>query len=145
MLIAAAVHELSQEDARNPSHVYARILRKAIQKHLVLDDLHLGDVLIALRNSRYSIDRKSGLFASTKDRNYALTALANRCLSCDLLVDICHNYNRQRTSFFRNHRPVLPVTSADVIPARLDPDFRKLHDFRAPGYLRSVHRAYASL
>ena len=33
-----------------------------IQKHLVLDDLHLGDVLIALRNSGYSIDRKSGLF-----------------------------------------------------------------------------------
>ena len=61
-LIAAAVHELSQEDVRNPSHVYARILRKAIQKHLVLDDLHLGDVLIAFRNSGYSVDRKSGLF-----------------------------------------------------------------------------------
>ena len=60
-LIEAAVHELSAEEARNPSHVYARILRKAIQKHLVLDDLHLGDVLIALRNAGFSVDRKTGL------------------------------------------------------------------------------------
>lgn len=60
-LISAAINELSADDARNPSHVYARILRKAIQRHLVLDDLHLGDVLVALRNSGYSIDRKTGL------------------------------------------------------------------------------------
>ena len=66
-LIAAAIHEMSQQDARNPSHVYARILRKAIQKHLVLDDLHLGDVLVALRNSGYSVDRKSGLFYINED------------------------------------------------------------------------------
>ena len=60
-LIRAAVDEVSADEVSNPSRVYARILRKAIQKGLVLDDLHLGDVLIALRNAGYGIDRKTGL------------------------------------------------------------------------------------
>lgn len=59
-LIAHAVRELSSDEARNPSHVYARVLRKAIQKHFVLDDLHLGDVLVSLRNAGYSVDPKTG-------------------------------------------------------------------------------------
>lgn len=59
-LIRVAVKELSSNQAQNPSHVYARILRKAIQQHIILDDLHLGDVLIALRNAGYAIDRKTG-------------------------------------------------------------------------------------
>jgi adenine-specific DNA methylase len=61
VLIEQAIAELSFEDARNPSHVHARILRKAIQRHLLLDDLHLSDVLIALCNAGYSVDRKTGL------------------------------------------------------------------------------------
>lgn len=60
-LIREAVADLSLEQARNPSYVYAHILTKAIQKHLSLDELHLGDVLVALRNAGYSIDRKTGL------------------------------------------------------------------------------------
>ena len=60
-LIEGAIKELSPDEARNASHVYARVLRKAIQKHMVVDDLHLGDVLMALRNAGYSIDRKTGL------------------------------------------------------------------------------------
>ena len=60
-LIRAAIDELSADETYNPSHVYARILRKAIQKGLELDELHLGDVLIALRNSGYGVDRKTGL------------------------------------------------------------------------------------
>lgn len=60
-LIREAIADLSFEDARNPSYVYAHILTKAIQKHLLLDDLHLGDVLIALRQAGYAIDRKTGL------------------------------------------------------------------------------------
>lgn len=63
-LIAEAIDELSIEDARNPSHVYARILRKAIQKHLILDGLHLSDVLIALRNAGYSVNRSTGLLVT---------------------------------------------------------------------------------
>ena len=59
-LIKAAIQELSSNEAENPSHVYARILRKAIQQHIILDDLHLGDVLISLRNAGYAIDRKTG-------------------------------------------------------------------------------------
>lgn len=60
-LIREAVADLSIEDAWNPSYVYAHILTKAIQKHMLLDDLHLGDVLIALRKAGYAIDRKTGL------------------------------------------------------------------------------------
>jgi len=59
-LIAEAINELAREETHNPSYVYARILRKAIQKHYVLDQLHLGDVLIALRNAGYTMDRKKG-------------------------------------------------------------------------------------
>jgi hypothetical protein len=64
MLIREAVAELSAEAVKNPSHVYAHIFSKAIQKHLTLDDLHLGDVLVALRQAGYEIDRKSGLLRS---------------------------------------------------------------------------------
>jgi hypothetical protein len=46
---------------RNPSHVYAAILRDAIKRHYMVDHLHLSDVLIALRNAGYRIERKSGL------------------------------------------------------------------------------------
>ena len=63
-LIRAAIDELSADDACNPSRVYAQVLRKAIQKGLVLDELHLGDVLIALRNAGYGVDRKTGLLYS---------------------------------------------------------------------------------
>ena len=60
-LIRAAIDELADDKPCNASHVYARMLRKAIQKGLLLDDLHLGDVLIALRNAGYRVDRKTGL------------------------------------------------------------------------------------
>ena len=59
-LIKAAIDELADGEPCNASHVYARMLRKAIQKGLLLDDLHLGDVLIALRNAGYRVDRKTG-------------------------------------------------------------------------------------
>ncbi len=59
-LIRAAIDELADDRPCNASHVYARTLRKAIQKGLLLDDLHLGDVLIALRNAGYRVDRKTG-------------------------------------------------------------------------------------
>ena len=65
-LIAQAVRELSSAEARNPSHVYARVLREAIQKHFVLDDLHLGDILVSLRNAGYSVDQKTGSLSATR-------------------------------------------------------------------------------
>ncbi len=70
-LIREAVAELSLEDARNPSYVYAHILTKAIQKHVLLDDLHLGDVLVALRNAGYTVDRKSGLLKKAESDSEA--------------------------------------------------------------------------
>ena len=68
-LIRAAINELSADEACHPSHVYARILRKAIRKGLVLDGLHLGDVLIALRNAGYGVDRKTGLLCGDVARS----------------------------------------------------------------------------
>jgi 16S rRNA G966 N2-methylase RsmD len=65
-LIDEAIDTLSPEDARNPSHVYARILRQAIKRHLPLDELHLGDVLIALRQAGHGIDPKTGLLAHAR-------------------------------------------------------------------------------
>jgi hypothetical protein len=59
-LIAHAMQILPAK-ARNPSHVYAAILRDAISQHQMVDHLHLSDVLIALRNEGYVIDRKTGL------------------------------------------------------------------------------------
>jgi adenine-specific DNA methylase len=61
-LIVEAINELSGSE-RNPSHVYARILRKAIKRHYTLDHLHLSDVLLALRNAGYVTDRKTGLLS----------------------------------------------------------------------------------
>jgi hypothetical protein len=54
------------ETMRTPSHLYATIIRDAIKRHVLVDNLHLSDVLIALRNAGYSIDTKSGLLARTK-------------------------------------------------------------------------------
>lgn len=70
-LVVETIRELATEEARNPSHVYARILQKAIKKHLKLDDLHLSDVLMSLRNAGYLIDRKSGLFHRESKRRFA--------------------------------------------------------------------------
>ena len=60
-LIPSAIKDLPAKGTLNPSHVYTRLLKKAIEKHLALDDLHLSNVLIALRNAGYSVDRKTGL------------------------------------------------------------------------------------
>jgi 16S rRNA G966 N2-methylase RsmD len=49
------------ETMRSPSHVYAAIVRDAIKQRQLVDHLHLSDVLIALRDSGYAIDRKTGL------------------------------------------------------------------------------------
>jgi 16S rRNA G966 N2-methylase RsmD len=65
-LIADALASLPLH-TRNPSHVYAAILRDAIRRRRMVDHLHLSDVLIALRNAGYTIDRKTGLL--TKDRS----------------------------------------------------------------------------
>jgi hypothetical protein len=69
-LITEAVTELSGDD-RTPGHVYARILRKAIQRHYTLDQLHLSDVLLALRNAGYVTNHKTGLLSPTNSASKA--------------------------------------------------------------------------
>lgn len=71
-LIAEAIRDLPEDDLRNPSHVYAQILRKAIQKHYVLDDLHLSDVLLALRNAGSTTDQKTGMLSLAKGTGRAV-------------------------------------------------------------------------
>jgi hypothetical protein len=61
-LIRQTIASLDPNSTRNPSHVYARILREAIRRHFSLDRLHLGDVLIALREAGIKVDPKTGLF-----------------------------------------------------------------------------------
>jgi adenine-specific DNA methylase len=62
-LISEVIEELSSDEARNPSHVYARILRKAINGHYTLDKLHLSDVLLALHSAGYTTNEKTGLMS----------------------------------------------------------------------------------
>jgi 16S rRNA G966 N2-methylase RsmD len=59
-LIQAAIGELAPDEPHSPSHVYMRVLRAAMQRQLALDGLHLCDVLSALREAGYRIDRASG-------------------------------------------------------------------------------------
>lgn len=51
---------LAAERMKLRGHVYARVLREAINRHYTLDHLHLGDVLVALRNVEYVVDQKIG-------------------------------------------------------------------------------------
>lgn len=59
-LIREAVAGVAGSALPTPSHLYADILRRAIAGHLLLDQLHLSDVLIALRQAGYEVDRKTG-------------------------------------------------------------------------------------
>ena len=59
-LVREAVAEMSEAKARNPSYVYANILTRAIRDGLLLDGLHLGDVLVALRKAGYRVDGNTG-------------------------------------------------------------------------------------
>ena len=60
-LIDEALKTLDDGTARNPSYVYAATVREAIRRNQLVDHLHLGDVLIALRKAGYMLDRKTGL------------------------------------------------------------------------------------
>ena len=62
-LIARTIVDLALNNTPNPSHVYACVIREAIRNGIVLDELHFSDVLIALRNAGYRIDRNTGMFA----------------------------------------------------------------------------------
>ena len=65
-LVREAIEDLSDSKDLSPSHVYANILRTAIQRGLVLDNLHLGDVLVALRNAGFSVSSRTGLISCTE-------------------------------------------------------------------------------
>jgi 16S rRNA G966 N2-methylase RsmD len=60
-LVEEAIRKMSVTPARNASHLYARVVAKAIGSQWMLDDVHLSDVLSALRRAGYSVDRKTGM------------------------------------------------------------------------------------
>ena len=60
-LISRVIEGLALETTPNPSHVYVRVVREAMQDGVVLDELHFSDVLIALRNAGYKVDRRTGM------------------------------------------------------------------------------------
>ena len=74
VLISQALANMPCDRTRNPSHVYAAILRDAIRRQQTVDHLHLGDVLVALRNAGYSIDPKTGLLAASNAPDVAAAA-----------------------------------------------------------------------
>ena len=63
VLVREAIEEMPVSQDQSPSHIYAGILRTAIHRGLVLDNLHLGDVLIALRNAGFSVSPRTGLIS----------------------------------------------------------------------------------
>ncbi|MDE0449950.1 MAG: DNA methyltransferase [Spirochaetaceae bacterium] len=66
----ALVHRVIQNhptlDEQSPSLLYVEIVRTAIKEGLILDNFHLGDVLVALRNAGCSIDQTTGLISCKK-------------------------------------------------------------------------------
>jgi 16S rRNA G966 N2-methylase RsmD len=60
-LVTKVIASLPANTAKNPSHVYARVLSQAIKNYIPLDDLHLADVLSALKSAGYVVDGRTGL------------------------------------------------------------------------------------
>ena len=65
-MIRKAIAGMKEDALPTPSHLYAAILHQAIEAHLLLDGLHLSDVLIALRDAGYGVDRKTGRLEARK-------------------------------------------------------------------------------
>lgn len=60
-LLAASVRSLDDERARNPSYIYAAVLREAVKRRQSLGTLHYGEVLRKLRDAGRGLDPKTGL------------------------------------------------------------------------------------
>jgi 16S rRNA G966 N2-methylase RsmD len=63
-LICEGVEELKSGRACSASHLYADVLRKAITFGISLDDIHLSDILAALRTAGYIPDTATGKLKS---------------------------------------------------------------------------------
>ena len=60
-LLRAATKALKADETRNPSYVYAALLREAIHRGHDLDGLHYSDILVLLRSKGFDLDAKTGL------------------------------------------------------------------------------------
>jgi len=73
-LVHEAIEELSPEEAQNPSYVYVGVIKKAIQRRMSVESLHLSDVLIALGEAGYSIDPLTGLLKQPLQKRVHVTS-----------------------------------------------------------------------
>lgn len=60
-LASSALRRLAEVHRRNPSYLYAAVLMEAISRRRRLDDLHYGDLLVALRSAGFPVDPQTGL------------------------------------------------------------------------------------
>lgn len=60
-LLGAGLSSLDEVRAKNPSYVYAAILREAIRREQSLDGLHYGELLAMLRAGGWTLDARTGL------------------------------------------------------------------------------------
>ncbi len=67
-LIREAINELIKEQMKNPCYVYGSILCKAIERRLVLNHLYFIDLVVALRNAGYAVNRPTGLLRQTLEQ-----------------------------------------------------------------------------
>lgn len=75
-LFDAAIHSLDSDKARNPSYVYAALLRVAISKGLSVEQLHLSDMLNAFRTAGLTLNAATGLLTLPATTKRVKTALA---------------------------------------------------------------------
>ena len=64
-LIKSAIKNIKSQEKINPSYLYASILMEAFRNNMKVDNIHLADVVIALRNAGHKIDVKTGLLDIT--------------------------------------------------------------------------------
>ncbi len=60
-LIRFAIKNIRSQEKINPSYLYASILIEALRNNMKVDNIHLADIIIALRNSGHKINSKTGL------------------------------------------------------------------------------------
>ena len=64
-LTKSAIKSIRLQKKINPSYLYASILMEALRNNMKMDNIHLADVVIALRNTGHKVDAKTGLLDIT--------------------------------------------------------------------------------
>lgn len=71
-IITDSIDKINLSNNLTASHVYLEVLRNAMQEHVCIAELSLGDILIALENKGYGIDQYSGFLVELDKKNAVL-------------------------------------------------------------------------